>query len=86
MIEICNKLHASPIVSVHEYACAETRGTESRDQFADADEFVFVHRGIFHKIDSKGSHVVDSSQVVLFRKNEPYTISHIDSQVTRQSF
>jgi AraC-like DNA-binding protein len=69
-------LYRTDPLTVTDYDCDHPRGGRNVEEASDKDEFVFVLRGIYQKRSSDGSVILDPSQIAVFRKGQPYCITH----------
>lgn len=69
-------LYRTDRLTVTDYDCDHPSGGRQVEEASDKDEFVFILRGVYQKRSSDGSAVLDPSKVAVFRKCQPYCISH----------
>ena len=69
-------LYRSDLLAVTAYDCDHPPGCRTVEEASDKDEFVFVLQGIYQKRSSEGSAILDPSRVAVFRKGQPYCITH----------
>lgn len=69
-------LYRSDLLSVTYYDCDHARGHGNAEEAASRDELVFIVNGVYQKRSSDGNTVLDPSRIAIFRKDQPFCISH----------
>ena len=69
-------LYRTDLLTVSDYDCDHPPGGRKVEEASAKDEFAFALRGIYQKRSSDGGAVLDPSQVAVFRKDQPYCITH----------
>lgn len=69
-------LYRSDLLTLTRYDCDHAQGSGNVEESSDQDELVFVLKGVYQKRSSDGNTVLDPSRIAVFRKGQPYSISH----------
>ncbi len=69
-------LYQTDQLTVTDYDCDHSPGGRNVEEASDKDELVFVLNGIYQKQSSDGSAILDPSQIAVFRKGQPFCITH----------
>lgn len=69
-------LYSSERIAIAQYDCNHSPSDRVVEEASDADEFVFVLRGVYGKQCSDGNLAIDPTRVAVFRKAQPFSITH----------
>jgi AraC-like DNA-binding protein len=69
-------LHRTPAVEVIDVSCRIDRGSGGEEEHTGGWDVVFPRAGIFRKHSACGTTLADANQVLFFRPDEAYRVSH----------